>query len=169
MIAGTVAVAFPFFTTIGAALTLSIVLLFAGTLTIVTSFITGRWSAFPVQLLMGILYFAIGLLMVESPLDSAVALTLVIAYFSIVGGAFRIGAALSLRFSHWGWVLASGMVAILFGVIVLRHFPEAGLWLIGLMLGLDLIFSGVNWLMLSLAIRSLPSDHDETTARGAVS
>lgn len=153
IICGFIAVTFPIFSTIGVVITLGIVLLVAGIATIVTSFITGNWSAFLVQLLMGILYTVLGFMMAESPLVSAVALTMLVASFAIVGGAFRIIAALALRFSHWGWMLASGLIAILFGVVVLRHFPEAALWLIGLMLGLDLIFSGVNWLMLSLAIR----------------
>ena len=154
IICGLIAVAFPIFSTLGVVIALGIILLFAGIATIVTSFVTGKWSAFLVQLLMGILYTVLGLMMAETPLVSAVALTMLVASFAIVGGAFRIVAALALRFSNWGWMLASGLITILFGLIVLRHFPEAALWLIGLMLGLDLIFSGVNWLMLSLAIRN---------------
>lgn len=161
ILGGIVAVTFPIFSTFGVIMVLGIVLLFAGVATIVTSFMTGKWSAFLVQLLMGILYTVIGVLMAESPLASAAALTLLVASFSIAGGVFRVVAALQLRFSHWGWVLTSGMIAILFGIVVLRHFPEAAPWLIGLMLGLDLIFGGLNWLLLSLTIRSLPPEHDK--------
>lgn len=60
-----------------------------------------------------------------------------------------------VRIAELRWMLLSGLIAALFGVVVLRHFSEAALWLIGLMLGLDLIFSGVSWLMLSLAVRAL--------------
>ncbi|WP_197169183.1 HdeD family acid-resistance protein [Novipirellula galeiformis] len=160
ILCGLLAVTFPMFSTLGVVMALGIVLLFAGLATIITSFITGKWSAFLVQLLMGIFYTVIGLMMAESPLNSAAALTLLVASFAIVGGAFRVIAALNYRFSQWGWMLLSGLVSVLFGVVVIRHFPEASLWLIGLMLGLDLIFSGIHWLMLSLTIRSLPAEHD---------
>jgi uncharacterized membrane protein HdeD (DUF308 family) len=47
-------------------------------------------------------------------------------------------------------------VTFLCGVVIYRHFPEAALWVVGLLVGLELIFNGWTWIMLSLAIRRLP-------------
>lgn len=156
IVCGLGAVTYPFISSVGVTIAVGLVLLIGGASTIVTSFWTGKWSAFLVQLLVGIFYVVLGLSMTESPVVSTVALTLLVASFSIAGGIFRIVAALALRFPQWGWVLVNGLITMVFGVIVLRHFPEASLMLIGLMVGFDMIFAGLNWLMLSLEVRSLP-------------
>ena len=67
---------------------------------------------------------------------------------------FRIAASLVLKFPQWGWTLLNGVITTLLGVIIFRHFPETGLWLVGTLVGVDLLFNGISWIMLSLNIRS---------------
>ncbi len=156
IVCGLGALTYPFITSMGVTIAVGLVLLIGGASTIVTSFWTGRWSAFLVQLLMGIFYVVLGISMTESPIVSTAALTLLVASFSIASGIFRVVAAMVLRFPQWGWVLVNGLITLVFGVFILRHFPEASLMLIGTIVGIDMIFAGVNWVMLSLEVRSLP-------------
>ena len=55
-----------------------------------------------------------------------------------------------LSFRHWreaGWLmLLSGIFGVLAGLIVLSGFPKTGLWVLGLVLGVDLISHGAAWL-----------------------
>jgi len=55
-----------------------------------------------------------------------------------------------LSFSHWraaGWLmLLSGAFGIVAGLIILTGFPTTGLWVLGLVLGIDLISHGAAWL-----------------------
>jgi uncharacterized membrane protein HdeD (DUF308 family) len=51
-------------------------------------------------------------------------------------------------------------------VIIFRHFPETGLWLIGTLVGIELVFNGVTWIMLSLNIRSLPTIEEVAANQG---
>ncbi len=51
----------------------------------------------------------------------------------------------------------NGIVTFLLGVIIYRNFPESGIWVIGLLVGLEMLFHGWTWIMLSLAIRRIPA------------
>jgi uncharacterized membrane protein HdeD (DUF308 family) len=159
VVCATAAVIFPALTIItsfAAVVILGICLMVAGLATIITALWAGKWSGMFLQLLIGILYVMVGFLVTDRPGPSAVVLTSFVAAFFIVAGVFRIAAALAMRFTHWGWALLNGVVTLLCGVIIYRHFPESGLWVIGLLVALEMLFFGWSWIMLALAIRRIP-------------
>jgi len=156
---GLAALIFPALTIITsfvAVIILGVSLMVAGIGTILASFWAGRWSGLLLQWLIGILYLVVGFTITETPARSAAALTAMLAAFFIVGGLFRIVAALIVRFPRWGWALLNGVITLLMGVVIYRHFPDGKLWVIGILVGVEMLFHGWNWLMLGLAIRSLP-------------
>ena len=55
-----------------------------------------------------------------------------------------------LSFRHWreaGWLmLLSGAFGVAAGLIILTGFPKTTLWVLGLVLGIDLISHGAAWL-----------------------
>jgi uncharacterized membrane protein HdeD (DUF308 family) len=132
-------------------------LLAGGIAEIVTSFSAGRWSGTLVHLLVGVLYAVVGLMIIEQPAERAIQITLIIAFFLIVSGIIRIVSALVERFSGWGWVLLNGGVTLLLGMLIIKQWPLSGLWVIGLFVGIDLIFNGWAWIMLALGSRSRPA------------
>jgi uncharacterized membrane protein HdeD (DUF308 family) len=136
-------------------------LLAGGIAEIVSSFSAGRWSGTLVHLLIGVLYVVAGLMIIEQPAERAIQITLIIAFFLIVSGMIRIVSALSERFAGWGWVLLNGGVTLLLGLLIFKQWPLSGLWVIGLFVGIDLIFNGWAWIMLSLGSRS-PRASDAT-------
>ena len=56
------------------------------------------------------------------------------------------------RFPGWGWALLSGVVTLILGILIWREWPEISLWIIGLYVGIHLVFIGWSWVMLALAI-----------------
>lgn len=56
-----------------------------------------------------------------------------------------------------GLVLLNGVITLLCGVVVYRQWPEDALWVVGLLIGMEMLFNGWRWVMLSLAIRHIPS------------
>ena len=160
VLCGVVAIAFPFLSSIGIVVVIGTVLLISGFATIISAFWTGQWSGFLLHLLMGILYVVLGMAITDAPVASVMAVTMLAASFFIVAGIFRITASLVLKFPQWGWTMLNGVVTTLLGVIIFRHFSEAGLWLVGTLVGVELLFNGVSWIMLSLSIRSLPVPKD---------
>src|SRR5262245_32110143 len=161
VVCGTAALVFPaltIMTSFAAVVVLGVALMVAGLATIIASFWAGKWSGLLVQLLIGILYVVAGFCIADSPGRSAELLTLFLASLFIVAGAFRAVAALVIRFPHWGWTLLNGIVTLLCGFIIYRHFPEASLWVIGVLVGLDMLFQGWMWIMLSVAVRNIPEE-----------
>jgi uncharacterized membrane protein HdeD (DUF308 family) len=55
-------------------------------------------------------------------------------------------------------MLISGVLSILLACAVWSQWPAAGLWVIGLFVGVEMIASGLSWLMLAMSARSLLSD-----------
>ena len=60
----------------------------------------------------------------------------------MVGGIFKIVAALSYRFAAWGWSLAGGIIDVILGLMIWQEWPASGLWVIGLFVGINLLFRG---------------------------
>jgi uncharacterized membrane protein HdeD (DUF308 family) len=139
-----------------AVVVLGVALIVAGMATIISSFWVGKWSGTLLQLLVGILYLVVGFMITDTPGKSVVAMTALLAAFFIVVGLFRMAASLVVRFPYWGWTLLNGAVTLLLGVIIYRHFPGDSRWAIGLLVGVEMLFHGWTWIMLSLAIRRIP-------------
>jgi uncharacterized membrane protein HdeD (DUF308 family) len=132
-------------------------LLLGGILSVTHAFLRRRWGGFFLELFAGILYVVFGLMVVGNPAEGAVALTLLIAVFLMLSGIFRILTALTVRFHHWVWVLLNGVISLLLGVMIWSQWPVSGLWVIGLFIGIDMIFYGWSLVMLALAVRSIPT------------
>jgi uncharacterized membrane protein HdeD (DUF308 family) len=156
---GTAAVVFPAVmaaTSVFAMLVLGVCLMLSGLATVVGSFWTGRWSGFLVQLLVGLIYLAAGFVVTGHPGVTLVMMTLFISVSFIVLGAFRIIGALLVRYPQWGWSLLNGAITLLAGIVIYRHLPADALWVIGLLVGLEMLFNGWTWIMLALAVRNIP-------------
>jgi uncharacterized membrane protein HdeD (DUF308 family) len=161
VVCGTAAIAVPaatLATSVAAMVVLGVSLMIGGVAIIVTSFWTGMTGAVMLNLLIGILYLVAGFVITDKPLQSAVTMAAFIAALFIVGGLFRIVAAVLLRFPHWGWTLLNGVVTFLCGVIIYRHFSDSALWVVGILVGIELLLHGWSWIMLSLAIRGIPAE-----------
>jgi uncharacterized membrane protein HdeD (DUF308 family) len=164
-ICGTAAVIFPALTALtsfAAVVLLGIALIIAGIATIIASLWAGKWSGMLLQLLVGTLYLAVGYMIMETPwLKSIEALTLFVATFFVVVGGFRILASLTVRFPYWGWSLLNGLITFLLGVIIYRlyhHFPASSVWILGLLIGIEMLCNGWTWIALALAIRNIPEE-----------
>jgi uncharacterized membrane protein HdeD (DUF308 family) len=156
VVLGTVALGSVVITSLAAAAAIGVLLLLAGAAEAVGAFWCRGWSGIFLHLLSGVLSIVVGLLFLRAPLDALAALTLLIAGFLMAGGIFKVVAALSYRFAAWGWSLASGIIDLILGVLIWQEWPASALWVIGLFVGINLIFRGFNWIALGLALRSLP-------------
>ena len=131
-------------------------LLLGGAVLTVHAFSASRWSGFFLQLLSGVLYLLVGWTLITRPVPGAVALTLIYAISLVVQGVFRLGAALATRMDGRGSLLLSGAITLLLGILIWNQWPSSGLWVIGLFLGIDLLFYGWWLVSLALAVRRLP-------------
>jgi uncharacterized membrane protein HdeD (DUF308 family) len=156
ILAGIVAIAYPVQST-DVAMQVAGILLFIGAGVQFASAIWAlRWGGFFLHLIIGLLYLFVGEVLFEHPFEGALIATWVLAVFLVAGGVIRIVGALSQRFAAWGWTLLSGIISLLLGIMIWRQWPVSGLWVIGTFVGIELIFSGWTWVMLAMAVRSIP-------------
>jgi uncharacterized membrane protein HdeD (DUF308 family) len=151
---GAAAVARAFRATIASMLFFGWLLVIAAAIEIVQAVIVGHWAGFFHHLLAAILFGVTGLLLVTRPLLSAEALTFVMAAFFLVGGLFELIGSFIVALPGWGWQALDGIITIALGAMVLSAWPASGLWVIGLFIGIDLIFYGLAWIALALGLRA---------------
>jgi uncharacterized membrane protein HdeD (DUF308 family) len=140
--------------TLASVLILSWILVFSGVAETIYAFRIHRWGGLFLHLIVGLLGIFVGLVAVTHPVAGALAWTLLFASFLTVIGVFRIIAALSLKFPHWGWAVFDGIVTLGLGILLWAEWPWSGLWFLGVALGISLLFRGWSYVMFSLAIRT---------------
>jgi uncharacterized membrane protein HdeD (DUF308 family) len=131
-------------------------LVIGGMMQTVHAFGVGQWSGFFLRLFAGLLTLVVGILVISNPAAGAVSLTLLLAAFFMVGGLFRITAALTHPLPGRGWILLSGAVTLLLGIFIWAEWPVSGLWVIGTFVGIDMLFDGWSLVTLGLAVRRHP-------------
>jgi uncharacterized membrane protein HdeD (DUF308 family) len=130
-------------------------LVFAGLIEFVDAFMVGNWAGFFLHLLIAILFGITGVLIVLKPVISAEAATYLMSVFFLVAGLFQLVYALWTHLPGWGWQALNGIIASVLGVLILAQWPVSGLWVIGLFVGIDLIFYGWSWIALALDLRKM--------------
>jgi uncharacterized membrane protein HdeD (DUF308 family) len=108
------------------------------------------------EILLGLLYIVAGIFILLHPAGGLLALTLIIACFLLVYGVFALVLAFHMRpLPGWGWVLFDAIITLLLGGLIWAHWPINSEWVVGTLIGISFIASGVSRLMLSLAVRKL--------------
>jgi uncharacterized membrane protein HdeD (DUF308 family) len=154
VLVGLLAMCFALIATLAQVVIFGVLLLIAGTIEVVHAFTARNGRGFALHLLAAALYLIVGLFVLEDPVRAAAVLTLLLAAFLLVGGVLRILFSLGARFPGGPWVLLNGVVDLVLGVLIWSGWPESSLWVIGLFVGIDLVFHGWAWMSLALAIRT---------------
>jgi uncharacterized membrane protein HdeD (DUF308 family) len=119
----------------------------AGVAEIINAFQIKTWGKFLFWLVLGGLYILAGIVTLRNPLLAAGLLTLVLGVSLAVSGIVRIVLAFSLKEgAPWIWVLLSGVITLILGLVILARWPISGLYVLGVLLGIDLVMAGVSWI-----------------------
>lgn len=141
--------------TLISAFTFGAMMLIGGVVLLVDAWRRDGWKSRALMLLIGALYVLSGVLVFVSPLSAIAALTLFIGAALVATGVLRIVMAFQLRpMATWVWVLASGVLSLLLGGLILAQWPASSAWVLGTFLAIELIFQGWAYIMLAQAIRS---------------
>ncbi|MBP6018899.1 MAG: HdeD family acid-resistance protein [Burkholderiaceae bacterium] len=112
------------------------------------------WSGFVVWSISGLLYAAAGVVAIVNPYVGAALLTLLLGATLIAAGAFRLWVWFNNRAQQgWGWLAFSGVITFATGILIAIGWPANSLWILGLLLGFDLLFQGWSLLFAGLALR----------------
>lgn len=153
-LAGFVALGGVFATTVASVLVVGVAMIVSGIVEIVYAFAMRCWKKFFLWILIGLLYVAAGVSVVQNPLFAAGFLTLMLGAGLVASGLVRAFLAFQLpKNAPWGVVAISGVVTLLVGLVILTHWPVSSLWAIGAFLGVDLVFAGSSWIGMGLSLK----------------
>jgi uncharacterized membrane protein HdeD (DUF308 family) len=119
---------------------------------------TQRTPGFWWSLLSAVLAAGVGIIMLARPVQGTLTLTLVLsAYFAAEGVVTIMYALLHRRepATRWGWLIASGILDLVVGGLIIAALPGSALWAIGLLVGIDLMFGGFALIRMALAGRKI--------------
>ena len=157
IILGTLAVSVPVLTGIVIEFVLGGVLIAGGVVQGLNVFQATGWRNLLTQLPNAVLALTIGILLILFPNEGLLTLTLLLGIFFAVEGIFKIAIAFQIRpLPSWFWMLSSGIVALLLAIFIWMEYPSDARWVIGLILGIDLIFGGWSMIMIGMTMRQTP-------------
>jgi uncharacterized membrane protein HdeD (DUF308 family) len=152
---GIAAIVEPFLATVAVARVLSWTFLLAGVVRTVHAFQSRLQRGFWLKLLVGVLYIVTAILLLGNVLGAQFSLTLAFGWAILVQGIVELIVALRVRpESNWGWMVFSGIIAIILGILIVYRWPFNAVWLLGLFTGISFLFTGAWMIMIPWALRN---------------
>ncbi len=138
-----------------------------GVIVVMSGLVRMYWAFQAGSLGKGILTFAIGgltllcgIALLANPMFAAAVMTMILAFYLFLDGAFEISAALKRKpEAGWGWLMFGGVVSILLGFMIWRQFPLSGMWAIGIFLGVKLLFIGMSILNIGSTVSTVAKEN----------
>jgi uncharacterized membrane protein HdeD (DUF308 family) len=131
-------------------------LVFSGLLHVAFAWRARRAAAVLWEVLLGMVYGAIGFYLLASPVAGLASLTLAIAIYLLIEGVLEFVLSFQLRPAPGsGWLLVDGVITLVLAVLIWSTWPSSALWVVGTLVGISMFFSGITRLMLSMAVRRI--------------
>lgn len=154
LILGIVALGYVFAATLVSVLFIGILMIIGGVGQLIQAWRIKHWTGFIFWTLGGILYLIAGIIAMTNPVLGASFLTLLFGATLIGTGALRLWIWFNNRSQPgWQWLAFSGLITVVVGVLIAMSWPGNSVWILGLLLGLDLLFHGWTLFFVGLALR----------------
>jgi uncharacterized membrane protein HdeD (DUF308 family) len=145
IVVGILALLLPYAATIATELLIGAVLTATGIVDLVAAFRAHKTSRIAFGVLFGLLSLGAGVLLLAYPVRGIVALTAFLAIFFLAGGLLKAWLSFQIRPARrWGWMLASAVLSIALGALIWGGLPGTAVWVMGALVGIDLIFFGAT-------------------------
>ncbi|MGR3277383.1 HdeD family acid-resistance protein [Acaryochloris marina NIES-2412] len=154
VVLGVVAIAMPFVSTLATELVIASVFFSSGIIQLIYAYRSrANVKSLVFKLLLGAGYIGSSALLLFYPLQGVLSLTLAVGSFILVEGILQAIMAIRMREeeSGWYWTLGSGLFAVVFGVSIMLGWPADSAWILGLLVGLNLISDGWPMVIFGLA------------------
>jgi uncharacterized membrane protein HdeD (DUF308 family) len=154
VILGTIGLGMTWMLTLVSVVYFGVLLIVIGVAQLLQIFKAAGWKSTFLQILIGLLYLAAGIMVVSRPLLASLTLTWALGFALIVVGVMRIVVGVQHRgTSGWAGGVVGGIITLLLGLLILARWPSDALWVIGLFLAIELIVNGYTQILVALAAR----------------
>jgi len=152
---GATALVFSFAATVATVTLNGIFFLVAGAAEIGIGMHAQGWRRFFLWVIGGVLYLAVGVICIINPVFASLALTLALGAGLIAAAAVRAYLALQLPADHpRGMILVAAAATALLGLIIVIRWPSDSVYVLGVLLGVDLLFHGAGWVTFGMGLRA---------------
>ncbi len=149
VILGILAMMAPMISGLAVTVVVAALLVAAGVAMTVYAFSAGTFWQGLFQFLFGGLTALAGVVVFARPLMGLASITMVLAVYFMVDGIATVVLGFRAKPTKgWGWVVFSGIAAVVLSVLIWRDWPVSGQWAIGILVGVRLVMSG--WVMIML-------------------
>ncbi|WP_435332899.1 HdeD family acid-resistance protein [Haloarchaeobius sp. TZWWS8] len=153
---GLLAIVFPIASSFSLAIVFGAALVVGGFVNVAHAFSAKRWQGFVWQTLLAIVYGIAGILVLANPVLGMTTLTLLLVAYLVVSGLVEIVMGLQLNGQpRWLWLVASGVIGLLLGLMLLAGFPSTAAWAVGLLFGANLLVSGISLIAVAMGTKKL--------------
>jgi uncharacterized membrane protein HdeD (DUF308 family) len=143
ILGGILALIYPIMSSVAVVLFLGWVLIVSGVVQGISLIDARNVPHFWLQLVSVVLSIVVGLLLIRNPQQGLLTVTLLLIVFFMVEGFSKVIFSLTIRpFPNWGWILVSGIIGILLSLFLWANLPVTAIWLLGLLVGIQLISEG---------------------------
>ena len=168
IIFGILAIALPLASSIGIAIVIGWLAIFAGIAQVVHAFQSKGIGHIVWKLAVAVFYLAAGAYLLAYPGLGVAGLTLVLGIFLCAEGVADVIAYFSARKSGASaWMLLDGIITLVLGFMIWNRWPLSSLWVIGTLVGISMVMTGTTRLMMALAVRKLASHVSDSPLRRA--
>jgi uncharacterized membrane protein HdeD (DUF308 family) len=158
VVAGVLAIMGPLVAGLTVAVMVGWMLMVGGVARIVGAFKAGSLGGGALTFLWGLLFTVTGFYFVTRPGVGLESITVLVTMVLFAEGLLRIVLAFQMRpVPRWGWMLAGGILSVLFALMLWGQFPLSGTWLVGTLVGISLISNGVTMTSVASAARQVAS------------
>jgi uncharacterized membrane protein HdeD (DUF308 family) len=155
VLAGIFAIVIPPVAGIAVAVLVAWLLLFSGVAHLVLAWHLRTAGGFVWEFLLGILYIIVGTSILIHPVAGLASLTLALAIYLLAKSIVELVLSFRLRpLPGSNWLLVDSIVTFILAIMIWRSWPSSTEWVIGTLVGISILFSGMSRLMISLAARS---------------
>ncbi len=103
------------------------------------------------EALIGVAYIVAGIFLFLHPLAGLVSLTLFLGAYLLLKGVFELIAGIRLRgVAGGGWLLLDAVISIILAIFIWMHLPSTAGWVVGTLLGVAILFSGISRLAFAM-------------------
>jgi uncharacterized membrane protein HdeD (DUF308 family) len=143
--------------TLASAIFVGAMFLVGGIFHLIHAFMVKTWAGFLLNAVAGVVYILGGIMIMGEPIQGALVITIFLIAALVIGGTLRIVVALRHReMGGWWLMVLSGLISVVIGALLYASLPWSGLWVLGTLIGVELIVQGVTWLGFGMALRRLP-------------
>ena len=156
MVLGAAAIVLPQIASLAVAIVLGWLFLIGGSIGLGTTLLARNAPGFGWAFASAIVSIIAGILLIGWPIGGIISLTYILTVFLAVDGLFMIMFGIEHRqqqSQRWGWFIVNGVLDLALAAIIIVALPNSAVWVLGLLVGIDLLFGGSSHIAIAMTAR----------------